>query len=315
MKGMSLLGTACVLAALAFATLAIASLFGLMPVNPLNVHASASQSPAAQAPVGSQPSSKFDAASIKVDKSGSGRHSISTNLPGGRLRAINVSLAGFMTAAYQVSASRIVGAPEWFDSEYFDIEATSEGDNSGDENRLRLQSLLADRFKLVIHNETRDLPVYALVLAKPGKLGPQLHLDNQKCDDTSLPAPTSNFPMPPGTTPSSLKCSDLSGGTTLDRVHYAGRNISRERFVETLAGSASRPNVDRPIVDETGLAGNFDFTLEFAPFSGPDVAASSSSALPSIFTALEEQLGLKLKTETAPVEVIVIDHVEQPSQN
>ncbi len=214
MRKMSLLGSAYLLAALAFATLAMTTLLGLMTVNSLSTQASSSRSPVAQASGGDQPSSKFDAASIKVDKSGSGRHSINPDLPGGRLRAINFSLAGFMTAAYRVSASRIVGAPEWFDSEYFDIDATSEGDNSGDENRLRLQSLLADRFKLVIHHETRDLPVYALVLAKPGKLGPQFHLNNQKCDDPSPPATSPGYPARWNSAGASLNCGDLSGGTS-----------------------------------------------------------------------------------------------------
>jgi uncharacterized protein (TIGR03435 family) len=272
------------------------------------------QSQPAPAQTTAAPSSSFEAASIKINRSGSGRHSLSPNLPGGRLRAINVSLAGLMMSAYQAPATRILGAPSWFDSEYFDIDATSEGDNSGDENHVRLQTLLADRFKLVIHHETRQLPIYALVLAKPGKLGPQLHLDGEKCDDSS-PADSPGFPPLPGTTPPSLKCSDLSGGVNPDRAHYSGRNISMERFLETLAGSASRPNVDRPVVDQTGLSGNIDFTLEFAPQSVVDTGAPGPSALPSIFTALEEQLGMKLKTETGPVDVIVIDHVEEPSEN
>ena len=90
------------------------------------------------------------------------------NLPGGRVRAINVSMAGFMTAAYQVSPSRILGAPAWFDSEEFDMEATSEDNSTYDENRMRLQSLLADRFKLVLSRQAKEVPVYALTLDKGG---------------------------------------------------------------------------------------------------------------------------------------------------
>jgi uncharacterized protein (TIGR03435 family) len=88
-----------------------------------------------------------------------------------------------------------------------------------------------------------------------------------------------------------------------------------EQFLVVLSGPASLPYVDRPIVDRTGLTGSTDFTLDFAPQSAIDTGASSPSALPSIFTALEEQLGMKLKTETGPVDVIVIDRVEEPTEN
>jgi uncharacterized protein (TIGR03435 family) len=88
-----------------------------------------------------------------------------------------------------------------------------------------------------------------------------------------------------------------------------------EQFLVVLARPASFPYVDRPVVDRTGLTGSIDFTLDFAPQSAMDTGATSPSALPSIFTALEEQLGMKLKTETGPVDVIVIDHAEEPTEN
>jgi uncharacterized protein (TIGR03435 family) len=273
---------------------------------------SASQVRAQSQPGASAPSPSFEAASIKLDRSGSGRHSINQDLPGGRLRAINVSLAGFMRAAYQVPASRILATPAWFDSEYFDVEAISADDNSGDENRLRLQALLADRFKLVIHHETRQLPVYALVLAKPGRLGPQFHVNDGNCD-SAPPATSPGFPA--GQPGAHLNCGDTSGDANRSGVHYSGRKISMDKFLIALAGPASDRNLDRPVVDRTGLTGTFDFTLEFSPLSNVAGASSGSLTLPSLFTALEEQLGLKLKTETAPVDVIVIDHVEERSEN
>ena len=245
----------------------------------------------------------FDAASIKVDTSGNGRHSLSVNLTGGRLRGINVPLAQLMLAAYKISHAQIVGAPPGFDSEYFDVEASHEDSGpqdaaTDDGNQLRLQALLADRFKLAVHHETRQMPIYALVLANPPKLGPNLKINQEHCDTSSA----------------TTKCNDLTIGYGTKQVRYSGRNLSMQRFILTLAGTPSFPTVDRPLVDETGIVGNVDFSIEFAPFMETG-AVPEGAALPPLPTALEDQLGLKLKSETGPADVLVIDHVEQPSAN
>jgi uncharacterized protein (TIGR03435 family) len=270
----------------------------------------------AQSPAAGTAKPSFDVISIKVNKSGGGRHSFSPNLPGGRMRAVNISLAGFLTVAYQIPANRIIGAPNWFASEYFDVEATSEADNSGDENRLRLKTLLADRFKLVIHRETRQLPIYALVFVKPGKLGPELHLSDGNCGsftatDLSKPSAASSGPS----TPASLNCGDVSSSANAVKIRYLGRSISMDKLLETLAGFPEDPNVDRPIVDRTGLTGMIDFTLELARPQLGQSGTPPDESLPSFATALQEQLGLKLESQTGPVDVLVIDHVEQPSEN
>lgn len=249
----------------------------------------------------------FDVASIKVNNSGSGRHSLSLGLPGGRFTATNVSLRDLMTSAYQLAANRIVGAPAWGDSEYFDIRATAAGDSTEDQKRRMVQSLLVDRFKLVTHTENRKLPVYALVLVKPGKLGPQLHLNSVNCD--SLPV---GSPIPALGTPAGIACGDLSSSSTPRDVRYAGRKITIQRFLTGLTDSGANLIIDRPIVDRTGLSGTFDFDLHFA---SPQLGSASTSDLPSLFTALQEQLGLKLESRTGSVEVLVIDHVERPSEN
>jgi uncharacterized protein (TIGR03435 family) len=256
----------------------------------------------------------FDVASIKLDKSGSGRHSISTNLPGGRLRAINVSALEFMSLAYQVMASRIVGAPPWFNSAYFDIDATADDDTTTPEqNEVRMQALLADRFELVMHRETRQLPIFALVLVNREKLGPQLHLDDAKCDSSRpWPPPASS---PSGGTAPSVSCGSTKTDDSRSGSHIWARSVSVEKFLSALAGPTDDPHVDRPIVDRTGLNGPLDFTLDFAPTWAANTPAADQSALPSFFTALREQLGLELKSETGPVDVIVIDHVEMPSEN
>jgi uncharacterized protein (TIGR03435 family) len=256
----------------------------------------------------------FDVASIKLDKSGSGRHSISTNLPGGRLRAINVSALEFMSLAYEVIASRIVDAPPWFNSAYFDIDATADDDSTTPEqNELRMQALLADRFKLVMHRETRQLPVFALVLVNREKLGPQLHVDDAKCDSSQpWPPPASSSS---GTTALSVSCGSVKTDDSNSGSHIWARSISVEKFLSALSGPTDDPHADRPIVDRTGLTGSLNFTLDFAPTWAANSAAADQSALPSFFTALREQLGLELKPETGPVDVLVIDHVEMPSEN
>jgi len=255
----------------------------------------------------------FEVASIKINNSGSGHHSLRTDTDGGGMIALNVSLSGLMAAAYRIPASRVLGAPPWFDSTSFDIEATAEDDNSGDENRGRLRSLLADRFKLAIHHETRQLPIFALILVKPGKLGPQLHLDDGSCDSSKpWPAPAS---WPSTGAASSVSCGSTAEGGTRSGTYTAGRNISMEKFAITLAGPQGDPHVDRPIVDHTGLSGPIDFTLDFAPTWAANTDAADQSSLPSFLTALREQLGLELKAQTGPVDVIVIDHVEMPSAN
>jgi uncharacterized protein (TIGR03435 family) len=266
----------------------------------------------------------FDAASIKQNTSRNGRNSLSINMEGGRLHAVNVPLATFMVAAYKIPSNRIIGAPPWFDSEYFDIEATHEDPGpddaaTDDGNDLRLQSLLADRFKLAIHLETRRLPVYDLVLATPGKLGPQLQTNSGNCGDFQQ----TDLRKPPAasvatSTPASLNCGDISSSGGRARVRVLGRGVTVAKLVEVLSGTPSAQFVERPIVDRTGLTGTIDFDLLFTP---PQIAttgdqASADPSAPAPFEpALREELGLQLKGDTGSVDVIVIDHVEQPSAN
>ncbi len=172
--------------------------------------------------------------------------------------------------------------------------------------------MLADRFKLAVHHETRQVPQYFLVLVNEGKLGPKLvaHSDDVKCVDVSAGPP----PQPrPGEVPP-IPC----GGFLMSLSHMAATKTTLEALSGTLSNF-----VDRPVADRTGLTGlydvEFDFTPVQTPFSpgpgGPAPAAPDSNAPPLIFTALQEQLGLKLKPETAPGDVLVIDHVEEPSPN
>lgn len=279
------------------------------------------QSPAAANQVVSNASAgtaSFDAISIKVDTSRNGRHSLSPNIGGGRLRAVNISLATLMIVAYQIPGNRILGAPSWFDTEYFDIDATTSEGKGSDDNFDRIKTMLADRFKLAAHEETRNLPVYALVLEKPGTLGPQLHASDANCSDwhkTDLTKPNAASDEHSG--PDDVNCGDDSGATNNVRARDVAHGVDMDKMLQVLAGPPSHPNVERPIVDQTGLTGKIDFVLEYrSPYAAANASgASDPGAAPSFETALREQLGLKLEPTTAPVDVLVIDHVEEPSPN
>jgi uncharacterized protein (TIGR03435 family) len=143
-----------------------------------------------------------------------------------------------------------------------------------------LQSLLAQRFKLAVHYEKQNRPVYALVVARPGRIGPGLTPSTRDC------------------TAKESECGMSLGGGTLRAV---GQPL-------TIISSAGRPD-GRVIVDKTGLTGRYDFTLRYTLQPGPN------DDTPSIFTAVEEQLGLKLVPDTAPLDVVVIDHIERPTED
>jgi uncharacterized protein (TIGR03435 family) len=259
----------------------------------------------AQAPAGAAQRPTFDAVSIKANKSGDGRSSIGVP-SGGRFVGTNAPLALLIDGAYQLGPHQRIGGPDWIDSEGFDIEAKAEGNISAAEMRLMEQTMLADRFGLIAHRETRQLPVYALVVSKAGTLAPA---DGAKCTAQRAGTP------PPSSLPScgSLMRSPAAGNIG---VRYTGRSIPIGYLVRLLGGIA-----DRVVLNQTGLSGTYDLDLEFVPAhmvatqTGPDAGAAGSSAPPSIFTALQEQLGLELMPQTGPVTVLVIDRAEEPSEN
>jgi uncharacterized protein (TIGR03435 family) len=292
---------------------------GALTAPRLRAQASTGQAPAAA----ERPS--FDVASIKTNKSGAMRIAMMPQ-PGGRFLASNVTLSMLLRTAYQLKGpEQMSGAPDWSDSEHFDIEAkAAESNPSRERNALMMQSLLADRFKLVVHRETRQLPVYALVLSKAEKTGPAFlpHLDDTKCADPSGPPPP---PPAPGAALPTF-CGGFFNMMNSGTMRLQGNKVTMEMLVAQLSNS-----VDRVVVDRTGLSGTFDVSLEylsqqaglsgFPPGAGPGPGAGatpadpSPSAPPSLPTALQEQLGLKLVPQTGPVDVLVIDHVERPSEN
>lgn len=201
---------------------------------------------------------------------------------------------------------QIAGAPGWIKSDPYDIQAKMPANATPQQMTLMLQALLADRLQLKIHREMREQPVYALTVARGGlKLQPL----SAACTLRSAvpPAPGQNFPNFCGT----IRRPNIKGQTmTIDL-----RSMSMAGLTAFLSG-----NLDRNVIDKTGVPGIFDFHLEFAiddttrAFPGARNAVPSDDPGPSIFTAIQ-QLGLRLESDKGPVEFLVIDHVEKPSEN
>ncbi len=263
----------------------------------------------------------FEAASVKANKSsetGSARTTLTQR--GGHVTLVRFSLRMLLGQAYNLPSlsdafNRIVGAPNWADSEYFDIEAQVEGNPSVADKRLMLQSLLADRFKLELHTETRQRNVFGLVLDKPSKFGPRIkaHTDDSAC--------TQRVTLPPSSDPVmdellKFPCGRVVGGLVpgdSSQAWSGGRNVTMEAIAASMGGSEQ---FDRPILDRSGIRGTFDFTLQWHTLL-QDLSTSPPSdpgGLP-LATAIREQLGLKLVSGTGPVMVWVIDHVERPKPN
>jgi uncharacterized protein (TIGR03435 family) len=195
-------------------------------------------------------------------------------LPGGRLAVTGYTLKLLIHDAYGLKYNQISGGPAWTDTDRFDIAAKAEGDPSHEQMMKMLQSLLAERFQLKIHRESKEGAVYALVVAKNG---PRLQAAK-------------------------------TGEESFLRFNRTGVVTGQNTSMSLLADRLNDFDFGRPVLDRTGLKGNFDFKFEYAP----DDAKPDSG--PSIFTALQE-LGLKLEPQRGPVEVLVIDRAAKPSGN
>jgi uncharacterized protein (TIGR03435 family) len=229
--------------------------------------------------------------------------------PGGRFTARNIPLRLLIRTAYQIQDDQIVDAPGWVTSDRFDIAAKAEDAASPADLGAMLQALLADRFKLAVHRETRQLPIFELLLARSdGALGPRMKQSECVPDINARPATS------PGGPP---RCGSISNGF--------GRLTLSASPIPVMAQFLS-PVVSRVVLDRTGLSGNFDVDLTWTPDrlpsrppgAPPDQTLRVNGAEidpngPSIFTAVREQLGLKLESGKGPVNVLAIDHIEHPS--
>jgi uncharacterized protein (TIGR03435 family) len=240
-------------------------------------------------------------------------------LPGGLTANAPVRL--LMQNAYAVQSFQIVGGPAWSDSDRYELDAKAAGNASRAQVFLMLQSLLEDRFQLRIHRETRELPVFALVAARSGlKLPPP---KAGACEEPSSESPSEwagGRMQPPGQgQPSMLRCGTIRIGLEPSGARMQGGKIPMPELVRALSMV-----LGRTVVDKTGFPGLFDVQLDFVPDETtpalppppPDAgSASLDSRIPSILSAVQEQLGLRIEAIKGPVEVIVIDHLERPSAN
>jgi uncharacterized protein (TIGR03435 family) len=240
------------------------------------------------------PRPEFEVASIKLNKSGDSRLMV---LPvnGGRFTARNVLLQYLVTSAYGIKNFQLSGAPPWLLSEHYDIEAKAPGDPSFDAMLAMFQTLFEDRLQLKFHHETKELPVYSLVVSKPGKL----RESDGVCDQQGqLAAAPCRFMI----------------------LH--GHLGSHKATVSQLVDALSRVT-DRVVLDKSNLARVYDINLDYSPDELQAFTAGTNLPpppsidpnVPSLFTALQEQLGLKLESGKGPVEILVIDHIERPSEN
>jgi uncharacterized protein (TIGR03435 family) len=246
------------------------------------------------------PAAAFEVSVVKVSKSGN--EGSDSDFENGRFTATNCSVKTLIEfEGYGIPESRILGGPKWIGTEKFDIEAKMEGgavsrlhalpnEERRKQTRTMFQRLLADRFKLAAHWETRELPIYALVVARKGP----------SFQTTKKP--------------------DGQSGTSNNNGKFAARGLTMEQLADALTRELSR-DLGRPVIDKTGVAGRYDFDLNWTPErdavavnerSNGSVAPDSG---PSIFTAMQEQMGLKLESRKGPVQVLVIDHVEMPAEN
>jgi len=219
--------------------------------------------------------------------------------PGGRFEATNITLRHLIAGAYgtpqqPVPDSRIIGGPNWMDSDRFDVAAKAAGNPDRTQMLLMVRALLAERFKLSVHHESRELPIYALVMARADRrLGLQLH--RSEVEDCNAQA----------------VCGIMSPAGP---PHLMGKSVGMASVATALARFAGRA-----VEDRTGLIGNYDFDLRWSLDQmqrNPQVPAPAPPADgPSIFTALQEQLGLKLEAAKAALDVVVIDRAEPPTEN
>lgn len=256
------------------------------------------------------PKFEYEVASIKPDLSD--HSSAVTNTPPDGFVATNATLSGLIQRAYGILNFQLVGGPDWINSERYVIDAKMDAETADALQKLNLedrilarqemlQALLADRLKLTTHRETRELPIYFLIVGKSGS-----KLQQAKLGDTYANGVKSRGGL-------------MGQGISTSSNQFSSNATAQGVPLSSLTAFLARP-LGRPVLDKTGLTGNFDFTLKFA-VARPDAEATLNaravpdSDAPFLLDAIQQQLGLKLESGKGPVEVIVIDHIERPSGN
>lgn len=244
----------------------------------------------------------------------------------GQVTYSSITLKNLLTTAYGVKPYQVSG-PGWLDTERYDVTAKIPADTGKEQFGLMLQNLIAERFKLTLHHETKDQPLYELVVAKGGpRLKPYV------ADPNALPPAPSDVPGPPPMGKDGRPMVRPGGEMIMimnGRLVLKGSKQSSARLADVLANQ-----LGRPVVDKTGLTGEYDYSLEFSreglsfgPFGAPlpppppldgaaPAAAAGDQEPPSLLTAVQEQLGLKLESKKAPLDLLVIDRAEKtPVEN
>jgi uncharacterized protein (TIGR03435 family) len=271
---------------------------------------------------------RFDAASIRRSTSRDNFNGAQI-YEGGRFRATNSTLVRLVQIAYGLRPmDPVLEGPAWARTDGYDVEAAPERRVSVTQARLMIRTLLAERFRLAVKQEAREMPIYALTLARNDRrLGPQIARPSGECMNPILPLARAANNAPERIPDSSMAGPQPPVGQA---GRYCGMSLGPGSVrggsvpMATLASLIGQ-SVDRPVVDRTGLAASFDFDLQFAAARGrgllsgalsPDAApAPGGGGAPSIFTALQDQLGLKLEATRGPVDVLVIDRAEPPTEN
>ena len=249
--------------------------------------------------------------------------------PGGRF-SFTTGLVAYITFAYKLEPGEVsTQLPKSFPTDTFDIEARAPGNPTEDQMRLMVQSLLADRFKLRVHFEAHEGPVYALTLVRPGHTGPKLrpHAEGPVCPDSFEMTPGGVIPALPKNASDVFPpvCGASQSRGTREGTVYGARDVTAETFAAAIHGFGFMAGeIDKPVVDQTGLKGRYDFMLQLpvgilsfsvsATIPNPDAPLADPKGTPFL-KALREQLGLKLVSSKGPIRKLVVDHAEPPSAN
>lgn len=268
--------------------------------------------------VDAQEPAPFEAASITLNRDG-GPVSGLRRSPGGRFDGTNVPLAVLIGFAYQLQPFELQGGPPWLTSDRWDIVAKIDGDppptplGTPDAMALAMRALLTDRFKLVLRRDTREQDVYQLVMARPDRQpGAGLRQSSVDCLAIQQATDAARKGGPPAPNPNTSDTVVCGIRNTGRRLQFGGSGMS---MVTTMLTTLSQ----RRVVDRTGLTGNWQFDISFRPeqpLAGlPGEPAAADADAPSLFTVLQEQLGLKLESARMPMPVMVVERVERPTED
>jgi uncharacterized protein (TIGR03435 family) len=247
----------------------------------------------------------FDVVSIKRVTEIRDRRSIGEQ-PGGRFVVSGMAIAAVIRTAYPADVSDLIGAPDWVATEVYDLTAQAGRDVSREQMEAMLRGMLAERFTLAVHYEMQERPVYQMVLARAdGRLGPDLRRSDLDCDAIQAARRAGSKEAFQPASNGAPACGMSMRGTIGMEVLMGGRPLSA---LASSFGSA----LGRVVIDKTGLTGNYEVKLNYMPQPKAD---GPPDAPPDVFTALQEQLGLKLEAARAPLKVLVIDRIERPAEN